>query len=247
MTGKKLILILGAGALALCSTGRAATLPDAPPNVSEAFVQLPALSIDMLNRSMRRDLLDYYAADTLRDVKNTLDGVSHLARPLTDDYLQVQLTPVSRLTLRRLMTAKGPVFMTLYTVGDSLQAADTEVAFYDRRMQPLAVKKHLSAPRLDDFIDSGVKGAARKELRELVPFVTVEYIVEPEGEKMTARLTACDYLSLEAREKIEPYLRDVNYRWTGTAWKKEKILTPERKINSIAFVMKQRRRTESER
>ena len=67
---------------------------------SDAFVRMPAQTLDILTTSMRLDLLDYYRADSIYRVPNVMEGLSYLHRPLTRDYVKVQITPVTTLTLR---------------------------------------------------------------------------------------------------------------------------------------------------
>ena len=190
-------------------------------NASNVFVDMPAQTLDLLSTSSRLDLLDYYAADSIADVVNSMEGLSHLIPPVTDNYLKVQVTPVTSLTIKILPYGKGNIAATVYTIGDSLQAADTEIRFYDEKMVELDRSKFIKLLTTPDFFNfKGVDSETRKALLDLVPFPTVEYILEPEGNRLQAHLTSGEFLGKETLEKIGPYLvRDRYFNWDGKKFK----------------------------
>lgn len=188
---------------------------------SEAFVRYPAHTLTLLKESKRQDMIDYYKADSIADVMNSMEGLSHLIRPVTSEWLKVQVTPVTTLTIRVLPYKQdGQIVMSVYTIGDSLQASDSEVRFYDEKMTELKRDKFIKIARSEDFFDfRGTDGKTKKEILELVPFPTVEYINTPDGTGLTARLTVGEFMSKEDMEKISPYLRrERQYRWTGNRY-----------------------------
>lgn len=218
----KRLIALCLTAAAVAATGVAAE-PAAPDTItaSEALVLMPAQTLDILTTSMRKDLLDYYRVDSIYSVPNAMEGFSHLNRPLTRDYAQVQVTPVTRFTIRVLPYRKEQIVMTIYTIGDSLQAADSEVRFYDTSMQELKRDKFIKLASTEEFFDftghDKLGKKERKELMRMVPFPTVEYTVSPDGVELQAHLTVGEFLGKEVMDKITPYLRrDRVYRWSGT-------------------------------
>lgn len=189
--------------------------------VSDAFVKLPAKTLDLLSTSMRKDLLDYYSNDSIYKVRNAMEGESYFIAPVTDNYLQVRLTPVTVLTMRLLPSKKGPVVMTLYTIGDSLQAHDSELCFYDAHMKELKREKIIKLVSSADFINTkNTSRHERDELCSLVPFPTVEYSMAPTGDTLTARLTVGEFLGRETMEKLTPYLNsECQYVWDGSKFR----------------------------
>ncbi len=222
----KTLIIIAASAALLASAALPAA--SATPShaltdtvtASDAFVAMPAQTLDLLTRSMRLDMLEYWKIDSIADIANTMEGFSHLCRPVTDDWLKVQVTPVTTLTIRMLPTRKGRIAATVYTIGDSLQAADSEIRFYDAEMNELKRDRFIKTPSSEDFFDfKGVDHKLRKELLSLVPFPTVEYTLSPDGTDLKARLTVGKYMGREDLEKITPYLRrDRVYHWTGSKY-----------------------------
>lgn len=222
---KTLINIAASAALLAASALPAAAATPSPAltdtvTASDAFVAMPAQTLDLLTRSMRLDMLEYWKIDSIADIANTMEGFSHLCRPVTDDWLKVQVTPVTTLTIRMLPTRKGRIAATVYTIGDSLQAADSEIRFYDAEMNELKRDRFIKTPSSEDFFDfKGVDHKLRKELLSLVPFPTVEYTLSPDGTDLKARLTVGKYMGREDLEKITPYLRrDRVYHWTGSKY-----------------------------
>lgn len=198
------------------------TMPDslAIPDTltaSDALVGMPAETLDLLTTSMRLDLLDYYRADSIYRVQNTLGGQSHLLRPLTQEYLKVRLTSASTLTIKILPYRNSRIAVTSHTIGDTITAADSEIRFYDRDMRELKRDKFIKLATIEDFLKlDGVGRKTRKELTDLIPFPTIEYTLFPDSGELHAVLTVGEYLSKEALDKITPYLRrDRVYIWTG--------------------------------
>lgn len=186
-------------------------------SAADAFVRLPAMSLDLLTKGMRLDLVDYYRADSIYRVTNAMEGKSYLLRPLTDKYIKVQVTPVTTITLRVLPGKKDETVVSSYTIGDSLQAHDSDIRFYDTAMRELPRDRFIRlAEAKDFFIFDGVSSRDKKDLLTLVPFPTVEYILYPDNCTLTARLTVGDLMSRENLDRIKPYLRRERvYDWNG--------------------------------
>lgn len=207
--------------LAFASAKGAETAETDTVTASDVFVNTPTRTLDILTRSQRMDLLDYYKADSIYNVMNVMEGFSHLVPPVTDRFIQVQLTPVTLFTVKILSAKKkGPLAMTVYTVGDSLLANDSEIRFYDTALNELDRDKYIKLASTKDFFDfKGTDGKTRKEIIDLIPFPTVKYTVTPDSNRMTAELTVGEFLTKETLEKITPYLRRTReYEWNGSKW-----------------------------
>lgn len=179
------------------------------------FVNLQDQPLEILKRTTRLDMLDYWDADSVVKVKNAMEGLSWLT-DVKEGYLKAVVTPVSQLEIKLLPVKNDTIVMTLYTVGASPQAQDTQVSFYDRSLRPLTAGKYFKAPELKQFLDipKGA-GVTVKELEEMVPFPTVRYNVNPDNGDLEAVLTVTDYMGVEARDKLKPNLRPS----LATPWK----------------------------
>ena len=181
-----------------------AAVPADTLTASKVFADMPLDVLELLRPSTRLDMLDYYnQADSILTATDALGGRSRLV-DVTDDYLKVEVTPVSTLEIRLLSGA--PLFMTLYTVGGEGVVKDTEIRFFDSAYTEIPVEDCISAPTLGDFFN--LKGSEIKysELKEMLPFTTIEYTTGPGDAPLTATFTALETLSDENKERLRPLL-----------------------------------------
>lgn len=223
---KRIVLSALAG-LALVSSGKMASAQsvekeDMASGITTpyAFLGMPATTLDLLARPMREDMLAYLAKDSIYKVPNALEGLSYFNLPVTDEYMQVQVTPVTQFTIRILPGKKSRVVATAYTVGDSLQSHDTQLKFFTPEMKEIKLDKVIKIASTEDFLNTkGLSRDDRERLLSLIPFPTVEYIFSPNSNYLKARLTVGEFLSKEVNEKIKPYLRrERTYRWDGNKY-----------------------------
>lgn len=192
---------------------------------AEAFIKIPYTELDLLGESQRRDMIDYMQADSIRKTPNVFMGLSWIEE-MTADYMRVHLTDASNLQIKVLNLRKGgvPIVMTIYTVGAENNTVDSTIKFYDNSMNPLQASKFFRLPDPKEFfnINNGSK-ISYKELEEILPFYTISYTIPSSSDILTARLTITDHLTLEAAEKIKPYLRQqLQWEWNGTIYKQIK-------------------------
>lgn len=183
-------------------------------NASEVFVNLPLKTLDILSKSKRMDMLDYYAVDSIYKAPNGMEGLSELVK-VTPDFLEVKITPVTAMQIVMLRSGKGPASMVLYTIGGEGQAADTDVAFFDMDMQELPRKKYLEYPDITDFFNIPDKDV-KERIEELVPFPTIEVAASPGTTDVIARLTVGEFMGRENYDYIKKYLKpELRFRWNG--------------------------------
>ena len=174
----------------------------------DAFTYLNIPALEILKRTTRLDMLDYWDADSTYKASNAMGGLSWI-EACTPDYMKVQLTPVSTLELKMLPTKKdGVVTMAVYTVGSDSQAEDSQVTFTDEKLHPLDAKEFFKQPKLEDFFDIP-KGSVTtmKEIREMIPFPTVAYSASPDSNDLTARLTVEKFMNVDDYNIIKLFLR----------------------------------------
>ena len=181
---------------------------------SDVFVNLPLKNLDILSKSTRLDMLDYYAVDSIYKARNGMEGLSELVK-VTPDYLDVKITPVTSMQILLLHTKKGPSSVVLYTVGGEGQSKDTDVTFFAEDMRELPREKYLEYPDILDFFDVEDK-EAKKKIEDLVPFPTIEFTTVPESTDLTASLTVGEYMGKENYEYIKKYMKPaLQFRWNG--------------------------------
>lgn len=209
--------------LAMCVMACAAAAPTDTISVRRAFVDMPASMLEILNRSTRLDMLDYFDADSLWQAPNKKEGRSVL-RAVTPSFIDVQLTSVSQLQIKILPYKKGDIVATSYIITSPGSADDAELRFFNADMQMLPTSKYLPAPTLSDFVNIP-KGSpmGMRAIEELIPFPTVRYDLSPDATTLKATLTVGEYLTKEALEKVKPYLRRERiYVWDGSRFRLQK-------------------------
>lgn len=212
------IILVGIAALFAAGISASGASGSRPHTASEAFENLPIEVLDLLSKSTRLDMLDFYGVDSIYDARNTMDGISRLEK-VTPTFLSVELTPVSRLSLQVLPSKKGELVITAYTVGDDFQAYDTDLRFYDSGYQELDRDKYIKIAELDDFFSYPDK-KMKKRVHELIPFPTVRYELSPDRSEMTARLTVGQFMSADDYASVKPYMKDeLRYVWNGSKYK----------------------------
>lgn len=179
-----------------------------------AFEDLPSQYLELLPRSTRLDMLDYFEADSVYRATNVLQGKSWIEQ-LTPTYIRVRITDVSTLQLK-VLPGKRQIVAMSYTI--SGPASDSELRFFDSRMQPLPTDKVMRLPRLADFIDRQrlkQAGISQSELQQMIPFPAVVYTLSPDSDTLTATLRIDDLMGQESAARLSPALKQhLIYRWT---------------------------------
>lgn len=236
MNIKHIILILTvlAAAAVSASAQSAAPAPNAaesgsksseqtqqPATAADYFLRLPVDVLEVLPRSARFDMLEYFKVDSVYKAVNSVEGMSWLTA-VTPDFLEVRISDVSTLQLRILPFKKDShLVMTVYTVGGDGQAADSDVRFFDAELNPLERKKFLKELKLKDFFDIP-KGSVTtmKEIEQTIPFPTVEYSASAADTSLKAKLTVKEYLNQDDYNVIHLFEKpEIIYVWDGTKYK----------------------------
>lgn len=216
---KKLILILTlilSLSVSMPSAAKSAVGPDTI-SARRAFVEMPATVLDLLPKSTRLDMLDFFDVDSIYNAVNSLEGISSL-EAVTPDYLKVRLTPVSSMQFKVLKNKKGnDIVMTIYTVGGGREAKDSDIRFFDTQLQELNRDKFMKLPELKDFFNIPKESkTTMKEINDLIPFATMEFNASPGSDIVTGKLTVGQFLSQEDYDYIKSLERpQVTLRWDG--------------------------------
>lgn len=218
----KQIRILLTTAFVLVGLAGAWAGPAAPDTISatRAFISLPQATCPVLDEDNRLSMVDYFRAGMDKHTVNTMKGESWLTA-LADNYAAAQLTEVSRMQLRILPRKKGgQMVVVAYTVAndDADIASDSELFFFDARMDPVPAKKVIKLPVLETFF-SIPRGSltSMKEIRRMIPFFTIEYALSADSDLLTARITLAENIDRDDLKIISLFLHDtVTYSWNGS-------------------------------
>lgn len=187
--------------------------------VRGVFENLPLKNLDLLRKTTRLDMLDYYDVDSIWQAPNGMEGFSELVK-VTPRFLEVKITPVSTLAFNILHSTGKQLIVCLYTVGGNGQAYDTDVTFLDGTLKELPRKKYLKYPEIEDFFNLPDKQTKEKIL-DLVPFPTIQFVCDPATGDLTATLTVGEFMSREDFDMVKTYMTPpLQYRWTGKGYEK---------------------------
>lgn len=182
----------------------------------DVFVNLPLKTLDILKKSTRLDMLDYYAADSIYKAVNGMEGISELVK-VTPKFLDVRITPVTTMQIGVFEKSgkKSPVAIVAYTIESERQAADTDITFLDRDMNELPREKYLEYPDIIDFFNVHEK-SDKEMIEDLVPFPTIKFTMNPVNKDLTAVLTVGEFMGRENYDKIKPLMKpSLLFRWNG--------------------------------
>lgn len=198
-------------------------IPDTVLTARYVFENLHNSALEILPVTTRLDMLDYWDVDSVYNALNAMEGLSRLEE-VKSDYLKVSVTPVSNLEIKILPDKKSKIVMTVYTVGDDVQAQDSQIKFYDESLQEIPSEKYFEMPRVRDFFDIP-KGSATKmkEIEDMIPFPTIAFSAFPGSNNLQARLTVEKYINEDdwniAKLFVKPY---ITYIWEKGKLKIEK-------------------------
>ena len=191
---------------------------------SKCFLEMPVDVLDILPRSARFDMLAYFEADSVYRARNAMEGESYL-RQVAPEFLEVQVTDVSTLQIRVLPAKKGGAsVMTVYTVGGSGQAKDSDVRFFSSALKELPRERFLKRPELKWFF-SLPKGSVTtmKEIEQTVPFPTVEYSASASTTDLTAKLTVGEFMNQDDYNVIKLFEKPgISFVWDGSKYRLRK-------------------------
>lgn len=214
-----IILILTVAAFAGVPV-RAAEAPRDALTAANVFRNIPLEVLEILRPSTRLDMLDYYEqADSLWQAPNAMEGYSQL-EIVTPDYLKLIISPVSTLEIKILTSGKAwgkrQFAMTIYTVGGDDVSKDSSVEFFDEYLMPVRQNVFLKMPELKDYFNLKGSDVTLKELRDYLPFQTVEFSTGPGDTPLTATFTTLDKAPEETRQKLMPLLKNpLTLVWKG--------------------------------
>lgn len=195
-----------------------AVIKDSDFTARKVFADIHTSALELLPKSTRLDMLDYWDVDSVYKASNVMEGLSWLEN-VTPTYLKVRVTPVSVLEIKILPDKKSNLVMTIYTVGDDVQAQDSQIKFYDENLDEVKTDKYFELPKVKDFFEIP-KGSATKmkEIEEMIPFPTMAFTANPDNDDIEARLTVEKYINEDdwniAKLFVKPSIR--------FEWKKDK-------------------------
>ena len=181
--------------------------------IRQWFVTMPDSITPLLTKNDRLDFIDFIDSHMSAVVTNRLDGKSRMTQ-LTDDYIHIEYTPISDITMKLLPVSDTTRILCMVTTMKTA-VRDSRISFYSEGWKPLRANKLFSEPRMKQFFTDEPNDSALQARQKLdIYFKT--YSLSPQDNTLTCRLTTLDFLSAADREAVKPYVREeLNYDWNG--------------------------------
>ena len=183
-------------------------------DMTSVFTVMPDQYIPQLENAWRKDLVDLYTSGKESRLKNTMNGFSTLQK-LTNDYLLLQTTERSTVEMKLLPLVNNTYVVCMISTVNG-PVPDSRIEFFTTNWEPLATSDLFTQPTSDWYIKQGIdkKDEAYQEAASHLDMDLIQYRLSPDDQTLTAIYTTPQYLSQEAREKIEPYLSEPKvYTW----------------------------------
>lgn len=139
----------------------------------------------------------------------------YLGQKLTNDYLLLQTTERSTVEMKLLPLVNNTYVVCMISTVNG-PVPDSRIEFFTTNWEPLATSDLFTQPTSDWYIKQGIdkKDEAYQEAASHLDMDLIQYRLSPDDQTLTAIYTTPQYLSQEAREKIEPYLSEPKvYTW----------------------------------
>ena len=179
------------------------------------FITIPDHYLPQLEDAWRKDLVDLYQSGKPAVLDNTMTGRSTLQK-LTSDYLFLQTTERSTLEIRFLPLINNTFIACMITTVYA-PVADSRVAFFTMDWQPLPTSEIWTLTDTDFFIKEDIDRNDEDflEARSYLDMDLIHYHLDPDQLTLEAVYSTPDYLSLEERAKVKPFLKESAkvYHW----------------------------------
>lgn len=197
---------------ALCVFVLIADMTVARTPIRHWLVAMPDSVMPLLTKNNRLDFVDFLDCGMEAVVTNRLDGKSQM-RTLTEDYLFMNYTGVSEVEMKLFPVSDTTDVLCMVTTM-KVGVCDSRVDFFDEAWHPLDVTDFFDAPQSEAFRTAERNDSADAAWAKMDVYLK-RYILSSGENVLACRLTTLDYLNLEDRKKVSPYLKteEIVYRW----------------------------------
>lgn len=181
--------------------------PKAKYDLSSLFVSMPDSIVPLLTSVNRADCVDFLASHMKAEVKNRFGKPSEL-KQLTEDYLLLQLTPRSTLSMKLLpVNDSVQVICVVRTVEGPVP--DSHIRFYSTDWQALTTERFLEVPSADTFYlpADSLPAGADVSVRAKADMDLCRADLSPEADRLTFIYTTPQYLVKDDRQPLQALLK----------------------------------------
>ena len=185
-------------------------------DLKSLYIAIPDSLSPLLTKVNRQDFGDFLQSGMKAQVRNRFGKTSEMLK-MTDDYLELQLTSVSKTEMKLLpLTDSTKVICVANTYQGPV--ADTEITFYTTEWQQLDTKKFIQLPEKEDFFITPVAPEKRDSLEHLKAQADMRLVKADLSEKTQTiqfTYTVPEYMEKEAATSLRTYMRKTPlvYEW----------------------------------
>jgi len=173
----------------------------------ELFISLPENVLVDLNTYSRMDLVDLYEAELPAVVENSFGDTLTLEK-LTPDYLRLNTGKGSLQIILLKMINDSQLYCLIHTICSPV--CDSRIEFYSPSWNQLNTGTFIAPATSSFFVEENL------HLPSLDISLT-QWIYEPKTSVLQQIYNTPDYLNLDDRRVIQPFIktRTKDYKWTG--------------------------------
>lgn len=183
----------------------------------EVFADMPDSLLVLLTRNNRLDCIDFIENNMPAKVRNRMDSYSEL-KVMTDDFLDMRLTDVSRLQMKLLPVCDTVNYICMVRTYDG-PLPESVVRLYTSSWQPVMSKDVIPVPRFSDFwhAPDSLSADQSKALQRLMDLKLVQATLNAETPVLELTMSAAD-VAEERRADVAACLQSLRYEWNGKAF-----------------------------
>lgn len=201
---------------------------DNSSEIARVFAAVPSDMLPLLSVATRLDMVDYFAGGLSTRSTNDLEGSSRMTA-MAPGQLTAEITEASDLQLTLLPGAGKYDVAALITTYRLNPSTDSNIEFLavttdsagTVNVAPLEAGRLFKGPALDDWLTpQGRKN--RQEIVNILPFLPVEYSINPADHTLTATLSLDDLVDKEELATLAPLIkRSLVYEWNGKKYRRK--------------------------
>ena len=177
---------------------------------------MPDSLIGYINQSKRIEAMDYRDMGLKLDVKNLLDG-STLVDTLTSNFMEVHLSPASKLQMKLLAVADSDSVLCVVRtlMGPELES---KVSFYNLKWEKLPLQ--ITIPEVRQLVHKPDTMTSERfeELFRMIEPPLLNASLNIDDDTLLVGLSA-PMLNKEEREAVKAILRQRKLKWNGETFK----------------------------
>ena len=185
-------------------------------DINSLYIAIPDSLSPLLTKVNRQDFGDFLQSGMKAQVKNRFGKTSEMLK-MTKDYLEIQLTSVSKMEMKLLPVNDST---RVICVANTYQGPveDTEIHFYTTEWQQLNPKQFIQLPEKDDFFPLPTAPEKRDSLEQLKVYADIKFIrakLSEKEETLLFTLTVPEYMEEEKAKSLRAYMRKdpIVYLW----------------------------------